>query len=519
MARTFGSAQRFQDSARAQTDAEGVERVVPWPEGDYLVRIAVDRPEKVTKILKSVASSRNQWVQRAIISAASKLPGIYARQLAQPIAKIIKSSTGWLNVHEVMAVVVALSTAGEVVSVRALLKAMFEPQPGPQEEMVIGTRTRIRGVIEDYFYAELLPLAVPILIAFEGIEGLKLGTGWLQKASRIQTGSRPERADYDASSIWRASIAPHEQNSGLHELTDSLIDAVRDTAVELGRLGRKIEVIEFLNSTKPFVMRRIATEVAATLLSGDTLTPELIITAESLLFDPTLMSIGSRPEYVHLALALLPRMTDEQRRLWVELVRSGSWQGTDEDIRRWIAWGDRNSEEVSTDEVAEKRQRVLHRFLQPLAGSLPPPLVEDLASFEAKWGKIEHPEFGSYMESFTGPTSPKTRDQLLAMTPDALAAYLEAWEPSSGDHHFGPSIEGLARELESVAEVKPELVAAIADSLIGLGRSYVRAALAGWAKAVPNGYVPSDAVWQMVHKVVQQTDDGSNEADSAGRRY
>jgi hypothetical protein len=61
----------FKNPPEPQTDAEGVERVLPWPEGDYLVRIATVRPEKVAALLKPVASSRNPWVQRAVISAGS----------------------------------------------------------------------------------------------------------------------------------------------------------------------------------------------------------------------------------------------------------------------------------------------------------------------------------------------------------------------------------------------------------------------------------------------------------------
>lgn len=500
----------FSDPPEPQTDAEGVERVLPWPEGDYLVRVAADRPEEIVAILKSVAASKNPWVQRTIVNATSRLPTEQAKQLAKPIAKIVRLSTGSLDIEAILAVVAGLSGAGESTAVKQLLKAMFEPLSGSQEEMAFGTRTRVRGAIDDYFYTELLPQAVPMLSALHGIDGLKLISGWIRKASEIQSGSRPKRAVYDVSGIWRPSIASHAQNLGQREITDSLIDAMRDTAIELGRQGRQTVVIEFLNDAKPPLMRRIATEVAAQLLAVDAAPTEFISEALQLLVDPTLMEVGSRPEYVRLALALLPRLTDEQRTSWIELVQDQSWQGSDEDMRRLAAWGDRSTDEVGNDEVIETRQHLLHRFLQPLAGTLPSPLDQELASLEAKWGKTKHPEFGSYTESFTGPTSPKSRDQLLTMTAVDLAGFLRAWEPPS-DHHFGPSIKGLARELEAVAETRPDLVAALADELIGLGRSYVRAALAGWARAVPNGFAPTEAVWQLVSAVVQQPDDGSDD--------
>jgi len=498
----------FANPPEPQVDSEGVERVLPWPEGDYLIRIADAQPEAVVTILQAVAESRNPWVQRAVISAAKKLPSDWAKQFARPIAKIVATASGWLDVKDVFAVAAALSEGGEGDSVKLLLTALFEPKAGSEEAMAFGTRTRVGSAIDDYSYMELLPRSVPLLAALDDIDGLKMVAGWLQQAARIQYGLQPDRPDDHASSIWRPSIAPHGQNAGLHELADSLVDAVRDTALALGRLGRQTKVIEFLNGARPFVIRRIGVEVAAQLIA-DPASTDLLPLCESLLVDPTLMGIGSRPEYVHLALAALPRLTPEQRNDWASFVMEGSWQGTDEDMRRIAAWSGRSAADVTDDEIAETRQHLLHRFLQPLKGALPSSLDAELVRLEARHGAIEHAEFGSYMESFTGPSSPKSRDELAAMSPEDLAKFLRTWQPV-GDHHFGPSVEGLARVLEEVAEKVPELVAAFADQLIGLGRSYARAALTGWAKAIPNGYVPSPAVWDMVRDVVGQRDDGSD---------
>jgi hypothetical protein len=500
----------FRDPPEPQTDAEGVTRALPWPEGNFLVRVSGDRPEQVTEALRAVAASKNPWVHRIIISAVSRLPTEQAKQLAQPVVKIIKSSTDWLDTDELMTAVIRLSAAGEFTTVKQLLKAIFEPRPGAKEEMAFGTQTRVRGAIEDYSYTEMLPRTVSILAALDGIDGLKLVAGWLDKASGIQSSPQAGQPQLEFSSVWRPSIAAHAQNSGMHEITDSLIDVVLDTAVEVGRKGQQTRVVEYLNSAKPFLMRRIATEAAARLLADDFAAEELVPAALRLLLDPTLMGIGSRPEYVRLAIALLPRLTEGQRGLWIALVQSESWQGSDEDMRLMNAWGNKSAEEVSSVEVAETRQHLLHRFLQPLADCLPAPLDRELAALEAKWGKIAHAEFGSYMESFTGPTSPKSRDQLSAMAVGELVAFLRAWKPPI-DRHFGPSVRGLARELEALTEVKPDLVATIADELLNTGRSYVRAALSGWAKAVTHGFIPTDSVWALVGAVVRQPDDASDD--------
>jgi hypothetical protein len=500
----------FDSPPEPQTDAEGVERVLPWPEGDYLVRIATDRPALVSTILTKLATTANPWVQRSMISVASKLPPTDANVLAPAIAKFVKSTNGWLNVEEVMTLVERLAAADEPASVKLLLKAMFDPKAGPEETMAFGTRTRVSGSIEDYFYTELLRRSVPILATYDELEGLRLVVGWLRKASRIQSGSRPERSDYDRSSIWRPSIAPHEQNNGLHELSDSLIDAVRDTALAFARAGHQIEVVDILDESKPFVMRRIGMEVAAQLLADDDPPDNLVQRASGLLVEHNLMGIGSRPEYVRLAKAALPRMDEPARSAWAQEVADQSWQGSDDEMRRMAAWGGKEPGDITPEDVAETRAHLLHRFLQPLEGSLPSVLQERLDELERENGKVEHGEFGSYRVSFTGPNSPKTVEELAAMSPDELVAYLKSWEPS-GDRHVGPSVEGLARTLELVAETQPKLLAAAAGEISGLGRSYIRAALAGWTKAVSSGFVVPGPVWQLVREVVAQGDDGTDD--------
>lgn len=506
----------FSQPPEPDADADGFERPPPWPEGEFLTRVAADRPQEVADILKSIVSSRNPWVQRTIVSATSKLPVNQAKMFVNPIAKMIRTSTDWLNVEEAMTVANHLSEAGERAAVRKLLNALFDPMPGLEEKMVIGSRTRVRGAIDDYYYIDLITKAVPILCKLNDIEGLKLAATWIRRASRIASGDDPEHASaFDG--IWRPSIAPHAQNSGMHEITDALIDTVRDTAIELGRQGNRKSVIDFLNDERsPFLMRRIAIEVAAQIATDGDGPSEFTSEAFTLLMDPSLMGISSRPEYSRLALALLPLVSDDQRASWVRLVRSGSWQGTDEEIRRLSARGEKNSDEVTVEDIVEIRRHLLHRFLQPLTGSLPSPLDQELASMEAEWGKLTNPEFGSYMESFTGPTSPKSKDQIAAMSAEDLAAFLRTWEPPN-DHSFGPSIEGLSRELAEVAATRPSLFEAIADELPSLGRSYVRAALSGWAKAIQTGFTPTERVWQLVRQIVQQPVDSSRDSAPSER--
>src|SRR5258708_7482211 len=62
-------------------------RAWPWPEGDYLLRVAPERPAEVTALLKEVADSDNPWVQRALVEVAAVLPVADLAALVPAIAR------------------------------------------------------------------------------------------------------------------------------------------------------------------------------------------------------------------------------------------------------------------------------------------------------------------------------------------------------------------------------------------------------------------------------------------------
>jgi hypothetical protein len=350
---------------------------------------------------------------------------------------------------------------------------------------------------------------VPLLVALEGIDGLRLVSRWLTLASS------PNRADgrrsYDQSYLWRPSIAPHEQNARVHVLPDALIDATRDVALRLGSAGEFAKVTRFLNGSKLFLLRRIGLEVVSQILAEDH-SRETVAVGHKLIMDSSLINISARPEYVHLALSLLPHLSHTQRQRWVELVLLQEWQGSDATVRRIAAWPMGDPSAVTADDAAETRARMLQRLLQPIGSALPKRLGDELTKLVSERGAIDHPEFATYVESFTGPTSPVTSDQLAKMTPVELSSFLRAWEPTT-ERSFGPSVEGLARALQEVAAAQPQLLEGLADDLIMLGRSYVRAVLTGWSRAIATGHRPSEAAWQLVSQVADMTDDGT-ESDS-----
>src|SRR5580700_1129677 len=51
-------------------DDAGRQRARPWPEGEYLGRVAADEPVAVTALLLDHATSENPWVHRVVLQTA-----------------------------------------------------------------------------------------------------------------------------------------------------------------------------------------------------------------------------------------------------------------------------------------------------------------------------------------------------------------------------------------------------------------------------------------------------------------
>ena len=494
----------FATEPAAWVDGAGLRRPQPWPEGEYLARVAADEPAAVTGLLLEHAASENPWVHRVVLDAALAVPAQQAARLVTQIIKALRPGSDWVDAGKVVKLAEALAPS-HAKQARLLLTGAFEPKAGGEEVTVLSTRTRVVASIDSFWFRELAPRVVPLLAGF-GMDGLKSAAGWLMHALDIPASGEAASGE---DSLWRPSIAPSSQNSGLYEISDALVEIVRDTATQVAKAGRLREVVDFLEARNRYLLARIAVETTAQVVSADP-SAGAIDTARILLNKEALLDLDARPEYVHLAQAAIPHLSPEEVTAWQEVINAQAWQGSDDVMRRIAAFGQTVPAEVSDDDVATVRRRMKYRLLLPLGPVLPAGLAAELAELKAEFGEMAHPEFGSYMTSaFTGPTSPLDHEALGAMPPGDLRTFLAAWQPGD-DHHFGPSVEGLARELQVVAESQPDLLAALAGDLLVLGRSYVRAAIVGWTKALPKGFQPTAGVWQLLTTLAQLPDTGED---------
>jgi len=72
---------------------EGLLRTQPWPEGEFLVRVANAAPDSVTRLLVDVPrTNRNPVVWSVIARAAIELPASNAGDLAQPLVRAVQEA-------------------------------------------------------------------------------------------------------------------------------------------------------------------------------------------------------------------------------------------------------------------------------------------------------------------------------------------------------------------------------------------------------------------------------------------
>lgn len=86
---------------------------------------------------------------------------------------------------------------------------------------------------------------------------------------------------------------------------------------------------------------------------------------------------------------------------------------------------------------------------------------------------------------WVGPESEKQAKDIAEMEIDTLVEYLQKWEPKK-EQHFGPSKEGLGRELAGAVKANPEKFSSAAERFKGIDPTYIRSYIQAFAELVQN---------------------------------
>ena len=339
-----------------------------------------------------------------------------------------------------------------------------------------GALSQARARFDAWHYERILENNIRHLVAAAGVKAFALLCDLLESAVQLSRDGTGEEGGEDFSYIWRRAIEG-EKRRGFHEIRDLLASAVRDAAVKIVGTDRSLisPVVDELERRPSKIFRRIALHVLRFFPDSG---PGL---ARLRLMDRTLFEDrGVQREY---ALLLRDRfgslLTDNQHEIlaWFE-------QGPDLDKfhESRKAWGER----PPTGEESEAYARHWRmKRLRWIRDSLPDVWKQRYEALVQEFGEPEDPEFVPSSEAvWVGPKTPKSEEELRAMSTHDVIAYLKEWCPSEDSGPGGSSIEGLGRQLRSVVASKASNFVQQVSSFKGLDPTYVRALLEGLHEAV-----------------------------------
>lgn len=475
--------------APIRDEKTGSIRFPPWPESQYLARMA-KLPEAHRQVLAIALGieTENVSVHEDLADVALALPAQMAVQLVPKARKWAESPYQLLLPEKLGALVEHLARGGAVDEAldlaAALLAVLPDPKPLPEADLPEEMRFPPEPVarFDVWQYEQILKKHLAPLVDAARERALILFCDLLASAirlSRSQPEEQPGEGEVwdDYSWVWRPAVEEHEQNRR-ETVKTLLVSAVRDSAERLAdRAPESVpELVRRLEERRWLIFLRVALHLlrrypdAATALVEDRFTNRA-------LFDDSRF----RHEYVLLVADVFARVSDAARQTFL------GWIDRGPDL---AAFRTRYREEKGTDLTEEDAVRYGNMWrrdrLAPLRDVLPADWKHRYEELIAEVGEPEHPEFAVYTEAgWVGPTSPKAGDELGTMAVAAIVDFLKGWAPSTD--WFGPSKEGLGRELTSVVQADPQRFAGEARLFIGVHPTYVRALVRGLTAAATGG--------------------------------
>lgn len=515
----------FRHPPRRQVFRDKSWRSRPWPEGDYLLRMAPDASDSVAAALASVPDDNdNPAVWITVANAIVVLPGDEGASLTRKLIKGLELPYSRLFAHAAVSALVTLAKNGRTESfalLKALLTAADEPSV-PAREAEASTQDYIKILrdkrrelswhdewvldrIEEFALDQLIERVLPLLRDVDGMRLLTILAARLDHLSKMVA-----RAD----NAFAAAIHAAENGNNGAKMLD-----VDGGDVDSSHWSRELDDVGHSNS----VRARLAVETfkTAEYLAGSDVAVSTL--AEKLEKRPN--TIFRRMVYALIAKqtqlddslrARVDAFVSSDEAIWppfgaretAALLRAHFADAADASQQAFLAALERGPDEEyvsarldflelpdTPEERAERiadwqrlRLRWFHdripRILQPLAKRLG--VVSSIPS--ARDQALD--ETGSWFSGVYSGTrrSPIAWQELAQMAPEDVARYLMTWQPAEEvpDPFERPTIEGLTGELTTLAATEPgkteALLPVLAVKPVPIG--YLTALLIGLRSAI-----------------------------------
>jgi hypothetical protein len=456
-------------------EEDGTLLLPTWPEARYLARMANSDPKLVARIILEMDDTDNAAVHVDLVDAALNMPPEFSARLVEKVQKWAGSL--YLQIPEKFGELMMHWAKGDMTEEAiSLARVLLDILPSERSSNLRpGGRYALppepRARFSEYEYEHILKNYYPELVQASPLPALELLCDLLVKAIQLSRRRNDDKGPEDLSYNWRPAIEDHAQNLG-HTLKDALVEGVRDAAEKMLCSGSASiqQVVEILERRGWKIFQRIALHILR-LFSEQAEGLVAARLADRRLFD----DVGVRHEYILLLRSNFSRLAEQGQRTilsWIEEGPGKEW------FKKCLL--EQNGAPPSEDECARYREIWQRDRLAWIEfKNLSAYWQERYKTMVAKHGEPEHPEFPVYSEfGYVGPASPKTAEELAAMSVENIVSFLKTWR-SSDNVYREPSPEGLGRVLSSVVAEDPQRFAVVAVWFQGLDPTYVRALLVG----------------------------------------
>jgi hypothetical protein len=416
-----------------------------WPQLAFLQKCVTDYPKEVADIILQADSTENSRVHQEFVELAINLP-------ASEAARIIPKAKDWIR-DKYKIITLLSARLGELVAklaregeLTAAYKLAYEITDVHVDEAELERKKKETGIeftrdaeghVKDWDYAHMVDQFSELVFNEDPLGLIELFCNRLNKALGMENRSKKPGVYVDYSYIWRPAIEDSDQNTGVDDLKDILIDRISNFSLRYidDEKANMAQLFELLQKYKYPIFKRIQ----LFLLSRK---PQLDLhLLNSAIADYTLFeNTDTYHEYYILINNNFDLSPPESQLAYLRWVK----RGPDREQLMQLCKTE-NGQAVSNEQLECIIADWQHRRLSPIREFLEGTWKEFYNGLSSKIEKPKHPEFVSYHTSWVGPTSPLSEAQISKMSILEVIDFIKTWRPSEGP--FAPSPEGLGRFL------------------------------------------------------------------------
>lgn len=477
-----------------------------WPESNYLARMAKHKPETVLKLMLSFTDVENINVHADLVEAALSMPADLASVLVKKEIQWFQKQTHLYMFlpDKLGGLVVHLAKGGQCATALKLLKVLLDIVPDPQQPKESNDGgyaypLQPKAKFDSWEYGEVLKKNIPELTKACGVPVFILLCELLETAIRLSKRNHADKSQQDYSYIWRPNIEHDSEHS--RDLENDLVSGVRDTAklIVAENLASVDEVIKILQSHNWEIFQRI--ELFLLKLFPERV-PTLLVRrlTDYALFD----SFSMRREYHALLSGCFRLLNEDQKKVILGWIEKGP------DLENFEQY-------MGTRPIDEAAQKYRKQWQRDRLSWIKDDLVDSWkVRYDELIKEMGQPGTEEMSGGWTGPTSPKSMDELKQMSVADILNFFEQWRPTEGWMVSSP--EGLGRTLTEVIKQQPERFMGEALNFKKLHPTYVRALITGLSDSLKTEkQISLDALLDLCYWVVQQPREISNEELGFGK--